>query len=82
MKDQISNDLLAGGFKVAPAIIGSAVSAAKGWTLADVAVLLTILYTLILTTTTVVKNWGLWMDWWAARAADMRRIWRWARSRG
>ena len=82
MKDQITADLVAGGAKAAPAVVGSAVSAAQGWALADVAVLLTILYTLILTTTTVVKNWGLWMDWWAARAADMRRIWRWARSRG
>ena len=82
MKDQITNDLLAGGAKVAPAIIGSAVSVAKGWSLSDVAVLLTILYTAVLTTTTVVKNWGLWMDWWLARADDLRRIWRWARSRG
>ena len=82
MKDQISHDLLAGGYKVAPAIVGSAVSVVKGWTLADVAVLLTILYTLILTATTVVKHWGLWMDWWAARADDLRRIMRWARSRG
>lgn len=77
MKDQITADLVAGGAKAAPAVVGSAVSAAQGWALSDVAVLLTILYTAALLSTTVIKNWGLWIDWWKARWADLSRFIRW-----
>jgi hypothetical protein len=74
VRDQITADLVAGGAKATPAVVGSAVSAAQGWALADVAVLLTIAYTAVLLATTVVKNWGLWMDWWKARVADVRAL--------
>lgn len=79
MKDQITADLTVGAAKVAPAALGSAAAATQGWALADVAVALTILYTLTLFLTAVVKNWGLWMDWWAARRIDARRLWAWLR---
>ncbi len=82
MKDQITADIVAGSAKAAPAVVGSAVSAAQGLALADVAVMLTILYTGILTATTVIKNWGLWMEWWAARVSDVRRFAAWVRRRG
>ena len=81
MKDQISADLLGAGGKAAPAVVGSAYSAAQGWALSDVAVLLTILYTAALLATLTVKNWGMWMDWWAARADDVRRLVAWVRRR-
>lgn len=82
VKDQITADIVAGSAKAAPAVVGSAVSAAQGLALADVAVMLTILYTGILTATTVIKNWGLWMEWWAARVSDVRRFAAWVRRRG
>ena len=81
VKDQISADILASSGRAAPAVIGAAYSHAKGWALADVAVLMTIVYTAALLATLTVKNWGLWMDWWAARAADLRRLWAWLRGR-
>lgn len=79
MKDQITADLTVGAAKATPAVIGSAVSAAQGWALADVAVLLTIAYTAVLLLTTVVKNWGLWIDWWKSRREDVRRLVEWLR---
>ena len=82
VSDQITTDLISAGAKSAPAVIGSAYSAAQGWALADVAVLMTIVYTGALLATLTVKNWGLWMDWWAARGADVRRLWAWMRRRG
>lgn len=81
MSDQITADLVAGGAKAAPAVLGSAVSAAQGWALADYAVLLTIAYTAILLITTVVKNWGFWMGWWERRGDDLVRFWIWVRTR-
>lgn len=82
VKDQITADIVAGSAKAAPAVVGSAVSAAQGLALADVAVMLTILYTGILTATTVIKNWGMWIEWWAARVSDVRRFAAWVRRRG
>lgn len=82
MKDQISADILAASGKAAPAVIGAAYSHARGWVLADVAVLLTIVYTAALLATLTVKNWGMWMDWWSARAQDVRRLWAWLTRRG
>ena len=35
------------------------------------------LYTAALLSTTVIKNWGLWIDWWKARWADLSRFIRW-----
>jgi len=40
----------------------------------------TLIYTGVLTLTTVVKNWGMWMEWWKARAGDLRRFIAWAKS--
>ncbi len=79
VKDQINADLVMAGGKAAPAVVGSAYSAAQGLALADIAVILTIIYTAALLFTTVVKNWGLWMSWWAERAGDIRRLLAWMR---
>lgn len=79
VSDQITADLVAGGARAAPAVLGSAVSAAQGWALADYAVLLTIAYTTVLLTTTIVKNWGFWMEWWAHRGGDFVRFLAWLR---
>ena len=82
MKDQISADLLATGAKVAPPALVAAATAAGGISPQSILVWLTILYTLSLLLTNVVRNWGTWMDWWSDRAKDLRRLWAWVRRRG
>ncbi len=77
VRDPISADIVVGAAKATPAVVGAALSSASSWELADVAVLLTILYTASLLFTTVVKNWGDWMMWWRGRWADAKRLWAW-----
>lgn len=81
MKDPISQDLTVATVKAAPPIVASAASVAQGWDLADLAVISTVIYTCVLTATTVIKNWGEWIGWVQGRAADLRRIWAWVRRR-
>lgn len=80
VREQISADLAVGAAKSAPPVLASAAAVAQGWQLADYAVMATLIYTGVLTLTTVVKNWGMWMEWWGARLADVRRFIAWARS--
>ena len=82
MHDQITVDIAVAGVRAAPAVVGSAVSVSQGWALADVAVMLTIVYTAALLATLTVKNWGLWMDWWRDRGEQLRRLWARFRRRG
>ena len=82
MHDQITVDIAAAGVRAAPAVVGSAVSVSQGWALADVAVLLTIVYTAALLATLTVKNWGMWLEWWDKRSEDLRRLWARLRRRG
>lgn len=79
MKDQITADLLASGAKLAPPVLVGAATAVGSISPQSILVWLTILYTASLLLTNVVKNWGAWMDWWAARAAAARRLWAWLR---
>lgn len=81
MREQITQDLAVSAAKIAPPAIASAFGVGNGWTLADWAMLLTIIFTLAQLFTVTVKNWGDWMGWWRIRIADMRRLWRWIRSR-
>jgi hypothetical protein len=80
VREQISADLAVGAAKSAPPVLASAAAVAQGWQLADYAVMATLIYTGVLTLTTVVKNWGMWMEWWKARAGDLRRFIAWAKS--
>lgn len=80
MREQISADLAVGAAKSAPPVLASAAAVAQGWQLADYAVMATLIYTGVLTLTTVVKNWGMWMEWWGARLADLRRLVAWWRA--
>lgn len=79
MREQISADLAVGAAKSAPPVLASAAAVAQGWQLADYAVMATLIYTGVLTLTTVVKNWGMWMEWWKGRVSDFRRFIAWAR---
>lgn len=76
MKDQITADLLVTSAKVTPPAVVAAVTAAGGISPQSILVWLTIIYTLSLLLTNVVKNWGTWMAWWDARAEDLRVLWR------
>lgn len=81
MREQITQDLAVSAAKIAPPAIASALGVENGWTLADWAMLLTIIFTLAQLFTVMVKNWGDWMGWWRIRIADARRLWRWIRRR-
>ena len=82
MKDQITADLLASGAKLAPPVLVGAATAVGSISPQSILVWLTILYTLSLLLTNVVKNWGTWMTWWEDRAEDLRRLWARFRRRG
>lgn len=79
LKDPITTDLLATTAKVAPPAVVAAASGVGAINPHAILVWLTILYTVSLLLTNVVKNWGTWMDWWDGRAEDLRRLWRWIR---
>ena len=79
MKDQITTDLGAAALKVAfPATVATAaqVGAIRP---ESILIWLSILYTLALLLTTVIKNWGDWMKWWSARFAQAKALWKWLR---
>jgi len=82
MKDQISADLLATGAKVAPPAVVATATAVGSINPQSILVWLTIVYTLSLLLTNVVKHWGTWMAWFDGRAEDLRRFWAWIRRRG
>lgn len=79
MKDQISADLAVMAGKVTPPAAVAVAAQAGAISPQSILVWLSIAYTAALLTTTVVKNWGTWMEWWAARIADLRRLWGWFR---
>lgn len=82
MKEQITKDLAESAAKIAPAAGVTVGTYTPGYTLSDVAVICTILFTLIQTFTVVMKNWGDWTAWWSARWLTARRVIAWVRRRG
>ena len=74
VKDQITADLLTAGAKIAPPAAVAVASGVGAISPHTILVWLTILYTLSLLLTNVVKNWGTWMAWWEDRAEDLRRL--------
>lgn len=76
LKDQITADLLTTGAKVAPPAVVAVASGVGTLNPHAILVWLTIVYTVSLLLTNVVKNWGTWMAWWDARAEDLRVLWR------
>ena len=82
VKDQITTDLLAAGAKIAPPAAVAVASGVGAISPHTVLVWLTIIYTLSLLMTNVVKNWGMRLEWWDKRAEDLRRVWARFRRRG
>lgn len=82
MKEQITQDLAVAAAKIAPAAGVTVGTYNPGYTLSDVAVACTIIFTLVQTFAVVVKNWGDWSAWWVARWATVRRALAWIRRRG
>ena len=82
VKDQITTDLLAAGAKIAPPAAVAVASGVGAISPHTILVWLTIIYTLSLLMTNVVKNWGMWLEWWDKRAEDLRRLWARVRRRG
>lgn len=74
MKEQITQDLAVAAAKIAPAAGVTVGTYSPGYTLSDVAVVCTIVFTLAQTFTVIVKNWGDWSAWWAARWATVSRL--------
>ena len=82
VKDQITTDLLTAGAKIAPPAAVAVASGVGAISPHTILVWLTIIYTLSLLMTNVVKNWGMWLEWWDKRADDLRRLWARVRRRG
>ena len=82
VKDQITTDLLTAGAKIAPPAAVAVASGVGAISPHTILVWLTIIYTLSLLMTNVVKNWGMWLEWWDKRSEDLRRVWARFRRRG
>ncbi|WP_312252717.1 hypothetical protein [Stenotrophomonas sp.] len=82
MKETITQDLAMAAAKVAPAAGVTVGTYSPGYTLSDVAVICTILFTLLQAFAVVVKNWGDWTSWGRARWATVVRIYARIRRRG
>lgn len=74
MKEQITQDLAVAAAKIAPAAGVTVGTYNPGYTLSDLAVACTIIFTLVQTFAVVVKNWGDWSAWWVARWVTVRRV--------
>lgn len=74
MKEQITQDLAVAVAKIAPVAGVTVGTYNPGYTLSDVAVICTILFTLLQTFNLLVKNWGAWTDWGRARWLAVRRL--------
>ncbi|NED64188.1 hypothetical protein G3I15_24945 [Streptomyces sp. SID10244] len=81
MRDQITQDVAAAAGKVSLPVVGTITTLAQGIQWADWVAISTITYTVVLTATTVMRNWGDWTAWLAARVAAARRFWGWVRGR-
>lgn len=79
---QITQDLAAGVAKTAPPVAVTVATYTEGLTLSHWAAIATIVYTIVLTLTTIMKNWGDWMGWWTGRIAAGRRLYAMVRRRG
>jgi hypothetical protein len=82
MKETITQDVAMAVAKVAPAAGVTAGTYTPGYTLSDIALICTILFTLLQAFSVVVKNWGDWTQWGRARWATVRRVAAWVFRRG
>ncbi|MPS36033.1 hypothetical protein [Stenotrophomonas acidaminiphila] len=82
MKEQITQDLAVAAAKIVPAAGITVSTYTPGYTLSDVAVVCTIVFTLVQTFTVMVRNWGRWTSWGRARWFSIRRFWAWVKRRG
>lgn len=79
MKDPVSQEVAAAAYKLVPPVVGTITTTAQGLSWADLVAISTLVYTCVLTATTVMRNWGDWSQWLAARFAALRRFWGWFR---
>lgn len=82
MKEQITQDIAGAAAKATPPAVVTVATYSQGLTLSEWAMIATIAYTCILSATTIVRHWGEWTSWIAARASDIRRFRAWMRTRG
>lgn len=80
MRDHITGEIAAAAAKVTPPLAVST-AVVSGWTLQDGVLLATLLYTVAQLSLTVVRGWGDWMAWWAARVRWARALWHRVRGR-
>ncbi|HFF6210901.1 hypothetical protein ACYPJF_06780 [Stenotrophomonas geniculata] len=82
MRDSITQDLAVAAAKIAPVTSVTVGTYTPGYTLSDVAVICTIIFTMLNIFAVIVKNWGDWTNWGRARWATVVRIYARIRRRG
>lgn len=82
MKDQITQDIAVATAKIAPVTSVTVGTYTPGYTLSDLAMLGTIIFTMLNIFALIVKNWGDWTNWGRARWATVVRIYARIRRRG
>lgn len=75
VKDPITQDIAAAAGRAAPPIVGAVYTSLSSIPWAIMVSIATLIYTLALTFSVVVKNWGEWTAWIAARWMWANRLW-------
>lgn len=79
MSDQISADLAAAAAKAAPPVSVAVAATVGAIRPESILIWLSIVYTLAMLSTLVIKNWDTWLDWWRRRWSQAKAFWRWIR---
>lgn len=74
MKDSITQDLAVAAAKIAPVTSVTVGTYTPGYTLSDIAVICTIIFTMLNIFAVIVKNWGDWTNWGRARWETVARL--------
>ncbi len=82
MRDSITQDLAVAAAKIAPVTSVTVGTYTPGYTLSDIAVICTIIFTMLNIFAVIVKNWGDWTSWGRARWATVVRVYGRIRRRG
>lgn len=81
MKDPITQDIAEAAGRAAPPIAGAIYTSLNSIPWAILVSIATLIYTLSLTFNVMVRNWGEWASWWAARWAWLLGVVRWLRGK-
>ena len=79
VRHEFAETIGAAALKVSPPVTVATAVTAGALRPESLLVWLTIIYTLAMLATFVIKNWETWIGWWSRRWAQAGTFWRWLR---